>query len=158
MSRYCDGDDDVGGSVVLVPEPPPTFLLLRVFAAWRVNPKRGVGDEEALAFGVNRSKVLPDVIGCAAVPSGGWISPAAPSSAIVTRVGIALAGRLFYNVLLDAMPIQSRNTLVRLTAAPVDCRRFLCWLSFLHHQVSIGARPGPAGSRLESEAELPLHG
>ena len=107
MSRYCDGDDDVGGSVVLVPEPPPTFLLLRVFAAWRVNPKRGVGDEEALAFGVNRSKVLPDVIGCAAVPSGGWISPAAPSSAIVTRVGIALAGRLFYNVLLDAMPIQS---------------------------------------------------
>jgi hypothetical protein len=95
MSRYCDGDDDDGGSVVpvvvLVPEPPPTFLLLRVFAAWRVNPNRGVGDEEALAFGVNRSKVLPDVIGCAGVPSGGPEagSPAAPSSAIVTRVGIA---------------------------------------------------------------------
>ena len=91
MSRYCDDDDDDGGSVVLVPEPPPTFLLLRVFAAWRVNPNRGVGDEEALAFGVNRSKVLPDVIGCAAVPSGGPEaagSPAAPSAAIVTRVGI----------------------------------------------------------------------
>lgn len=90
MSRYCAGDDD-GGSIGLVPEPPPTCLLLRVFAACRVNPNRGVG-EEALAFGVNRSRVLPDVIGCAAVPSGGPEaagSPAAPSSAIVTRVGIA---------------------------------------------------------------------
>ena len=110
MSRYCagDDDDDDGGSIGLVPEPPPTCLLLRVFDACRVNPNRGVG-EEALAFGVNRSRVLPDVIGCAAVPSGGPEaagSPAAPSSAIVTRVGIAsrcpslVAGRLlqcYYN-------------------------------------------------------------
>ena len=111
MSRYCAGDDDDdGGSIGLVPEPPPTCLLLRVFAAWRVNPNRGVG-EEALAFGVNRSRVLPDVIGCAAVPSGGPEaagSPAAPSSAIVTRVGIAseplsLSGRLlqcYYNKII----------------------------------------------------------
>ena len=79
--------------------PAPMFLLLRVFAACRVNPKRGVGDE-ALLLGVNRSRALPDPpdgVKARAVPptarSGGFEDAvrslgALSCSAMVMRVGI----------------------------------------------------------------------